>query len=134
MKVFETFHEFHVFVFTYRAITENAELAENKIGVIFDWENLWKGIKVSCEIILRLFYLWRNVYNYNFLRIPPIPRILWNPPGQSLALFSKYLSVTHFFSCSQHWESSQQPQLWYHFVFKLNFEESFLPPKIFTAF
>ena len=39
MKVSETFREFRVFVFRYRAITENAELAENKIGGIFDWEN-----------------------------------------------------------------------------------------------
>ena len=35
-------------------------MAENKIGVIFDWENPWKGIRVSWEIILRLFYLWRK--------------------------------------------------------------------------
>ena len=61
MKVFETFREFCVFAFTYRAITKNAELAENKIGVIFDWENPWKGIRVSWEIILRLFYLWRKI-------------------------------------------------------------------------
>ena len=61
MKVFETFREFRVFVFTYWAITKNAELAENKIGVIFDWENPWKGIRVSWEIILRLFYLWRKI-------------------------------------------------------------------------
>ena len=50
-----------VFVFTYRAITENAELAEIKIGVIFDWENPWKGMRVSWEIILKLFYMWRKV-------------------------------------------------------------------------
>ena len=31
----KTFREFHVFVFRYRARTENAELAENKIGVIW---------------------------------------------------------------------------------------------------
>ena len=43
----KTFREFRVFVFRYRAITENAELAENKIGVIFDWKNPWK---VSEEI------------------------------------------------------------------------------------
>ena len=60
MKVSETFREFRFFVLTYRAITENAELSENKIGVIFDWENPWKGIKVSWEIILRLFYLSRK--------------------------------------------------------------------------
>ena len=29
--------------------------------VIFDLENLWRGIRVSWEIILRLFYLWRKV-------------------------------------------------------------------------
>ena len=67
MKVFETFREFRVFVFTYWAITKNAELAENKIGVIFDWENPWKGIRVSWEIILRLFYLWRKAI-INFRR------------------------------------------------------------------
>ena len=32
----ETFREFRVFVFIYRTITENAESAEDKIGVIFD--------------------------------------------------------------------------------------------------
>ena len=47
--------------------------------------------------------------------------------------FSKYLSVTHFFSCSQIRESSQQPKLQYHFVFKINFEEGFLPPKFFLS-
>ena len=61
MKVFETFHEFRVFVFTYKAITKNVELAENKIGVIFDWENPWKGLRGSWQIILKLFYLWRKV-------------------------------------------------------------------------
>ena len=49
MKVFETFREFRVFVFTYWAITENAELAENKIGVIFGIESPWKGI-IGCFI------------------------------------------------------------------------------------
>ena len=49
----------------------------------------------------------------------------------SLTFFAKYLSVTRFFSCSQLWESSQQPQLWYHFVLKVNFEKEFLPPKFF---
>ena len=44
--------------------------------------------------------------------------------------FSKYLSVTCFLSCSQLWESSQKPQLQYHFLFKVNFDEGFLPPKI----
>ena len=56
MKLFETFREFRVFVFRYRATNENAELEENKIRVIFDWENLWKGIRVSLGIILRPFY------------------------------------------------------------------------------
>ena len=37
MKLFETFHEFRVFVSRYRATKENAELEENKIRVIFDW-------------------------------------------------------------------------------------------------
>ena len=60
MKLFETFRKFHVFVFRYRATNENAELEENKIRVIFDWENLWKGIRVSLGIILRLFYQWRK--------------------------------------------------------------------------
>ena len=60
MKLFETFREFRVFVFRYRATNENAELEKNKIRVIFDWENLWKGIRVSLGIILRLFYQWRK--------------------------------------------------------------------------
>ena len=34
MKLFETFREFRVFVFRYRATNENAELEENKIRVI----------------------------------------------------------------------------------------------------
>ena len=59
-KLFETFREFRVFVFRYRATNENAELEENKIRVIFDWENLWKGIRVSLGIILRLFYQQRK--------------------------------------------------------------------------
>ena len=29
--------------------------------MIFDWKNPWKGIKVSWEIILRVFYQWKNV-------------------------------------------------------------------------
>ena len=58
---FKTFRQFRVFVFWYKAITENAELAENKIGVIFDWKNPWKGIRVSWEIILRLFDQLRNI-------------------------------------------------------------------------
>ena len=37
MKLFETFREFRVFIFRYRATNENAELEENKIRVIFDW-------------------------------------------------------------------------------------------------
>ena len=57
MKLFETFREFRVFVFRYRATNENAELEGNKIRVIFDWENLWKG---KFRIILRLFYQWRK--------------------------------------------------------------------------
>ena len=61
MKVFEIFCKFRVFIFTYRAIAENVELVENKIRVIFDWENPWKGIRVSWEIIVRLFSLWRKV-------------------------------------------------------------------------
>ena len=60
MKLFETFREFRVFVFRYRATNENAELEENKIRVIFDWENLWKGIRVSLGMILRLFYQQRK--------------------------------------------------------------------------
>ena len=34
MKLFETFREFRVLVFRYRATNENAELGENKIQVI----------------------------------------------------------------------------------------------------
>ena len=60
MKLFETFREFRVFVFRYRATNENAELEENKIRVIFEWENLWKGIRVSLGMILRLFYQQRK--------------------------------------------------------------------------
>ena len=56
MKLFETFCEFRAFVFRYRAANENTELEENKIRVIFDWENLWKGVRISLGIILRLFY------------------------------------------------------------------------------
>ena len=55
-KLFETFSEFHVFVFSYRAASENAELEENKIRVIFAWENLWKGIRISSGLILSIFY------------------------------------------------------------------------------
>ena len=46
------------------------------------------------------------------------------------SLHRPYLSVTLFFSCSQLRESSQQSQLWYHFVLNVNFEEGLLPPKI----
>ena len=49
---------------------------------------------------------------------------------QNQNFFSKYLSLICFFSCSRLWESSQQLQLWYHFVFKVNFEEDLLPSKI----
>ena len=52
---------------------------------------------------------------------------------QNLLFFSKYVSVTPFFSCSQLRESSQQQQLWYHFVFKVNFEEIYLQQKIFEC-
>ena len=50
---------------------------------------------------------------------------------QNQDVFSKYLSVTCFFSCSRPQEPSQQPQLWYHFVFKVNFEEGLLSSKFF---
>ena len=60
MKLFETFLEFRVFVFRYRAANENAELEENKIRVTFDWDNQWKGMRVSLGIILRLFYQQRK--------------------------------------------------------------------------
>ena len=56
LKLFETFHEFRVFVFRYRATKENAKLEENSIRVIFHWENLWEGIRIGSGIILRLFY------------------------------------------------------------------------------
>ena len=56
MKLFETFREFCVFVFKYRATNENTEFEENKIRVIFDRENLWKGMRVSLGIILRLLF------------------------------------------------------------------------------
>ena len=46
--------------------------------------------------------------------------------------FSKYLSVTYFFSCSRQ-ESSQQLQMWYHFVSNVNFEEGLLPPNFFLS-
>ena len=55
-KFFETSRKFRVFVFRYRATNKNAELEENKIRVIFHWENLWEGIRISSGIILRLFY------------------------------------------------------------------------------
>ena len=60
MKLFKTFREFRVFDFRYRATNENAELEENKIRAIFDWENMWRGIRVSLGIILRLFYQQRK--------------------------------------------------------------------------
>ena len=44
--------------------------------------------------------------------------------------FAKYLSVGCFFSCSQLQQLSLLPQLWYHFVLKVNFEEELLPQKI----
>ena len=53
--------------------------------------------------------------------------------GSKFNFFKKYLSVTRFCSCSQFRELSQQSQLWYHFVFKVTFEEDFLPPKIFRG-
>ena len=56
LELFETFRKFRVFVFRYRATNENAELEENKLRVIFHWENLWEGIRISSGIILRLFY------------------------------------------------------------------------------
>ena len=56
LKLFGTFCKFHVFVFRYRATNENVELEENKIWVIFYWQNLWEGIRISLGIILRLFY------------------------------------------------------------------------------
>ena len=55
-KFYKTFRGFTFFAFRYRATNENAELEENKSQVIFDWENLWKGIRISSGIILRLFY------------------------------------------------------------------------------
>ena len=60
MKLFETFREFRDFIFRYRAANENAELEENKIRVTFDWDNQWKGMRVSLGIILRLFYQQRK--------------------------------------------------------------------------
>ena len=56
-------------------------------------------------------------------------KVIW---VQSL-IFFRNISLTRFFSCSQLRESSQQPQLWCHFVFKVNFEEGFLPSKIFCG-
>ena len=43
----------------YRATNKNKDLAEKKIGLIFDWKNAWKGIRVNWGIILMLFYWWR---------------------------------------------------------------------------
>ena len=48
-----------------------------------------------------------------------------------LTFLKKYLSVTRFFICSQLRESSEQPQLWYHLAFNVNFEEGLLPPQFF---
>ena len=53
--------------------------------------------------------------------------------GSKSNFFSKYLSVTRVFSSSQLRESLQQPQLWYHFVFKVNFGEGFLQANIFRG-
>ena len=36
-------------------------MTENQIGVMFDWENPERILRVSWEIILRLFYLWKKV-------------------------------------------------------------------------
>ena len=55
MKLFKTFRKFHVFVFKYRATNEITKLEENKILELFLTENLWKGIRVSLGMILRLF-------------------------------------------------------------------------------
>ena len=55
MKLFKTFWKFHVFVFKYRATNEITKLEENKILELFLTENLWKGIRVSLGMILRLF-------------------------------------------------------------------------------
>ena len=60
LKLFETFREFHIFVFRYRATNENTELEENRIRVIFHWQKLWEGIRIGPGIILRLFYQWRK--------------------------------------------------------------------------
>ena len=60
MELFETFREFRAFVFRYRVTDQNAELEGNKIRVILDWENLWKFIRVSLGMILRLFYQQRK--------------------------------------------------------------------------
>ena len=48
---------------------------------------------------------------------------------QSLTFF-KHLSVTCFLSFPQLWGSSQQPKLWYYFVFMVNIETGLLQPKI----
>ena len=53
--------------------------------------------------------------------------------SKSDGFFSKYLYVTRYFSCSQLRESSQQARLWYHFIFKVNFEEDLLPRKFFLS-
>ena len=59
-KLFENFCEFCVFIFRYRATNENMELEEDRIQVIFHWENLWEGIRIGSGIILRLFYQQRK--------------------------------------------------------------------------
>ena len=114
MKVSETFREFRVFVFTCRAITENAELAENKIRVIFDWENPWKGIRVSWEIILRLFYLSKTVIYKLKKHLPSVKVSLNSSFGSgpwvyvgNIESIPVYLGATTFcwvsFFCSSCW-------------------------------
>ena len=46
--------------------------------------------------------------------------------------FKIFISIT-LLQLFTTWESSEQLQLWYHFVFKVNFEEGLLPLKIFLS-
>ena len=51
--------------------------------------------------------------------------------GSKSRLFGKYFSVTRFFRCSQLWEFSQQPQLWYHYVSRSTLRKVFFQQKQF---
>lgn len=56
----ETFDWLCIFICKHKAINANAELAENKLGGMFEWKSGAKHLRVSRGIIFRLFYWWRR--------------------------------------------------------------------------